>query len=135
MPPPEWRDHLAPRLILSTATHRAESHQPIVQRDNAGYEEDESVRVMRIGPQSFEVSAVHEEEWASLASEPTRAARVGERPVPTVWFRTDTGAVGSLPVSDRFPVRFIDEDDPVGFVGTVTLLGPEAGPPAPTTTQ
>lgn len=65
----------------------------------------------------------------SLAAEALRAVARGDYPVPTVWFRTDEGVVGSLPVHDRVRVSFSDEEDPINFLGTVTLLGPEAAPP------
>jgi hypothetical protein len=93
------------------------------------------MRVLRIGGQSLGVSAAHEAEWAVLASEAVRAAQAGETPVPVVRFRTDTGAFGSLPVSERVPVSFVDEDNPVGFLGSVTLLGPATGPPRHHTAQ
>jgi hypothetical protein len=83
---------------------------------------------MMIGGQSLAVSAEQEAEWPSLVSEAVREVRDGKRQVPTVWFRTDTGVAGSLPVSNRIPIAFVDEETPSNFLGSVTLLGRAAEP-------
>ncbi len=88
------------------------------------------MRVMKIFGTTLGVSAAQEARWPLLAAEAVNAVQEGKRPVPTVWFQTEARVVGSLPVSDRVAVSFADEEDPVGFLGSVTLLGPEAGPPA-----
>ena len=87
----------------------------------------EVVRVMMFGGQSVAVSAEQEAGWPSMVSEAVRAVRDGERQVPTVWFRTDTGVAGSLPVSDG-AVTSVDEETPPNFLGSVTLLGRAAEP-------
>lgn len=87
------------------------------------------MRVMKIGGQTFGISAEQEAEWPIMASEALRAVRDGERQVPTVWYRTDLGSIGTLPISDRFPVTFLDEETSVNLSGTVTLLGRAAEPP------
>jgi hypothetical protein len=84
---------------------------------------------MMIGGQSMAVSAEQEADWPSLVSEAIRAVRDGERQVATVWFRMDTGVAGSLPVSDRAFVTFLDEETPPNFLGSVTCLSQAAEPP------
>ncbi|OII26495.1 hypothetical protein BIV04_13680 [Frigoribacterium sp. MCBA15_019] len=86
------------------------------------------VRVMMIAGQSLAVSAEQEAKWPFLVAEAVRAVEDGERQVPTVWFRTDAGVSGSLPVSDLFPVKFVDDETPPNYLGFVTLLGRAAEP-------
>lgn len=89
------------------------------------------MRVMRIGQTVIGVLPEQEARWPSVAAEAVDAVARGESPVPTVWFRTDAGVSGTIPVSNRVPVSFADEDDPIGFLGTITLLGSEAEPLTP----
>jgi len=94
-------------------------------------EQDGVMRVMRIGQTVIGVSPEQEARWPSLAAEAVDAVARGKSPAPTVWFRTDAGISGIIPVSDRLPVSFADEHDPIGLLGTVRLLGSEAEPPTP----
>lgn len=84
---------------------------------------------MMIAGQTLAVSADQETMWPSLVAEALREVVDGERQVPTFWFRTDTGVSGSLPVSDVFPVSFVDDETPPNFLGSVTALGRAAEPP------
>jgi len=86
------------------------------------------MRVMTFANHSLGVSAEQEERWPSLTAAALQAVVEGLQPVPYVWFRTDTGVVGALPISDEYPINFTDEIEPVGFDGTITLLGHEAAP-------
>ncbi|WP_412168582.1 hypothetical protein ACLUS2_001490 [Curtobacterium flaccumfaciens pv. flaccumfaciens] len=45
-----------------------------------------------------------------------------------VWFRTDLGVSGVIPVSPADPVRFGVDMEPERFLGTVIALGPGAQP-------
>jgi hypothetical protein len=129
------------RISVHTVLERSQNGPPQPRRHDAAHASAEGsaigrrrehygvVRVMMIGGQSFGVSVEQEAEWPSLVSEAVRAVRDGERQVPTVWFRTNAGVVGSLPVSDRFPVAFVDDEKPLNFMGAVTLLGRVAEPP------
>lgn len=94
-------------------------------------EQDGVMRVMRIGKAVVGVSQEQEARWPSLAAEAVDAVARGRSPVPTVWFRTDARVSGVIPVSDRVPVSFADEDNPIDFLGTITLLGSEAEPSTP----
>ncbi|WP_137847183.1 hypothetical protein [Frigoribacterium sp. Leaf44] len=85
--------------------------------------------MLMIAGQSLAVSADQETKWPSLVAEALRAVEDGERQVPTVWFRTDTGVSGSLPISDVFPVSFVDDETPSNFLGSVASLGRAAEPP------
>jgi hypothetical protein len=86
------------------------------------------VMKMKMKSQSLGVSPEQEQRWPALATNALQAAVDGRDAVPSIWFRTDTGAVGSIPVSDEFPISFTDEVEPVDFLGTITLLGREAAP-------
>jgi hypothetical protein len=86
------------------------------------------MRVMNIASQSLGVSPEQERCWPDLATDALQAVIDGRAVVPVIWFRTDTGVVGSIPVSDRFPISFTDDVKPAGFLGAVTLLGHEAAP-------
>jgi hypothetical protein len=87
------------------------------------------MRVMTIAQAAMAVSPDQEARWPRLAAEALEASARGDFPVPTVWFRTDAGVVGSIPVTEHVSVGFADEEDPAGFIGTIVLLGPEAGRP------
>lgn len=76
------------------------------------------------------VSAEQEANWPQLAAAAVLAAEEGREPVPTVWFKTDEGAFGLIPISERTPVTFTDDEEPAQCIGTVTALGPGAAPPA-----
>lgn len=82
-----------------------------------------------IAGQSLALSAEQEAKWPFLVSDAVRAVEDGDRQVPTVWFRTDAGVSGSLPVSERFPVDFVDDETPPNYLGLVTLPGRAAEPP------
>lgn len=84
------------------------------------------MRVLRIGGVTLGVSAAHEADWPALADAAKRSLTEGRKAVPSVWFRTDSGAVGSIPLSDWAPVVFEDTGDLGHFVGVVTQLGAEA---------
>lgn len=76
----------------------------------------------------MEVSASQEAEWPFLADAAVHAVAVGASKRPGVWFRTDRGVSGSIPVSDQVRVRFSDDDDPARFLGAVVALGQAADP-------
>jgi hypothetical protein len=86
------------------------------------------VRVLTILTVAMGVSAEQEANWPRLAAAAMLAAEEGREPVPAVWFRTDEGARGLIPVSEVTPVTFTDEKEPARFLGTVTALGPDAAP-------
>lgn len=86
------------------------------------------MRVMRVANTSLAVSAEQESRWPELAAAALEAVSQGVPQVATVWFRTDEGVVGSIPVSDSTEVGFADEQHPVGFLGGITHFGPEAEP-------
>ncbi|WP_267423225.1 MULTISPECIES: hypothetical protein [unclassified Curtobacterium] len=88
----------------------------------------ERVRVLTIQTVAMGVSAEQEAHWPRLASAALLAAEEGREPVPAVWFRTDQGARGLIPVSELTPVTFTDDEEPARFLGTVTALGPDAAP-------
>ncbi|OII25841.1 hypothetical protein BIV01_10335 [Curtobacterium sp. MCBA15_013] len=56
--------------------------------------------------------------------------RDGLHPVPVVWFTTDTGASGSIPVHPRVAIDFVDDDEPAQFLGAVTQMDPRRNPQA-----
>ncbi|WP_123680486.1 hypothetical protein [Curtobacterium sp. PhB115] len=58
------------------------------------------------------------------------AVREGLHPVPVVWFRTDVGTFGSVPVHPRVAIEFVDDDEPTEFLGVVTQMGPRRNPQA-----
>lgn len=74
------------------------------------------------------VSAEQEADWPRLAAAAVLASEEGRDPVPAVWFRTDQGVSGLIPVSEVTPVTFTDDEDPARFIGTVTAFGPDAAP-------
>lgn len=76
------------------------------------------------------VSAEQEANWPRLAAVAVLATEEGREPVPAVWFRTDEGASGLIPVSELTPVTFTDGEQPPRFIGTVIALGPDAAPSA-----
>lgn len=76
------------------------------------------------------VSAEQEANWPWLAAAAVLATEEGREPVPAVWFRTDEGAAGLIPVSELTPVTFTDDEEPARFIGTLTAFGPEAAPSA-----
>lgn len=76
------------------------------------------------------VSAEQEANWPRLAAAAILAADEGREPVPAVWFRTDVGASGLIPISRSTPVTFTDDEEPARFLGTVTAFGPGAAPTA-----
>lgn len=86
------------------------------------------MRVLKVANTSVAVSSEQESRWPELAAASLEAVSQGVREVPTVWFRTDEGVVGSIPVSDSAEVGFADEEHPVGFLGAITHFGPEAEP-------
>jgi hypothetical protein len=76
----------------------------------------------------MEVSAAQEAEWPALASFAVQAVVAGRSRAAAVWFRTDRGISGSIPVTDQTPVRFSDEDEPAHFLGRALALGEAAEP-------
>lgn len=88
----------------------------------------ERVRVLTIQTVAMGVSAEQEAHWPQLAAAAMLAAEEGRDPVPAVWFRTDEGASGLIPVSELTPVTFTDDEEPARFIGTVTAIGPDAAP-------
>ena len=93
------------------------------------------MRVMKMKTQSLGVSPEQEQRWPALAINALQADIDGHDAVPSIWFRTDTGVVGSIAVSDQFPISFTDEVEPVGFLGAITLIGRKRRPPIRTTTE
>jgi hypothetical protein len=89
------------------------------------------MRVLTIGPVSIGVSSEQEAEWPRHADDAIRAAREDPSSPSAVWFRTDEGASGVIPVSDDHPVRFEDVDQPSRLLGTLIALGPDADPRHP----
>jgi hypothetical protein len=125
-----WADHRCPphdwrwAAVLEVASKRDRSrdaHEQVPAHD-------ERVRVLTIQTVAMGVSAEEEANWPRLAAAATLAAEEGREPVPAVWFRTDEGASGLIPVSELTPVTFTDDEEPVRFIGTVTALGPDAAP-------
>ncbi|WP_263090263.1 hypothetical protein [Curtobacterium sp. RIT-PI-V] len=88
----------------------------------------ERVRVLTIQSVAMGVSAEQEAQWPRLAADAMLAAEKDREPVPAVWFRTDEGARGLIPVSELTPVTFTDDEEQARFIGTVTALGPDAAP-------
>lgn len=87
------------------------------------------MRVMRIaGHAALGVTPEQESQWPLLAANAAREVRVGKRQVPTVWFRTDAGVTGSIPVTENSAISFADEDEPKNFLGSLTQFGPAAEP-------
>ena len=83
------------------------------------------MRVLRIrGGASLGVSPSQEAAWPDLAAAAIEAARGGLHPVPVIWFTTDTGAFGSIPVHPRVAIDFVDDDEPAQFLGTVAQMDP-----------
>jgi hypothetical protein len=74
------------------------------------------------------VSADQEAAWPELARAAIVAVKNGNAPAAFVWFRTDQGVSGVIPVSDNDPIVFSDEENPSQFLGIVTDIGPEAAP-------
>lgn len=74
------------------------------------------------------ISAEQEANWPQLAAAAVLASEEGREPVPAVWFRTDQGASGLIPISELTPVTFTDDEDPARFIGTVTAFGADAAP-------
>lgn len=77
---------------------------------------------------SLGVTPSREAEWPDLSEAALEAVRNGVHPVPVVWFRTDAGAFGSIPVDPRFAIDFVDVDEPAEFLGAITHFGPDAEP-------
>ncbi len=83
------------------------------------------MRVLRFrGGASLGVSPSQEAAWPDLAAAAIEAVREGLHPVPVVWFTTDMGAFGSIPVHPRVAIDFVDDDEPAQFLGTVTQMNP-----------
>jgi hypothetical protein len=129
----EWddlSDAVALVVAIDPRSRCCRVRQPIGTRDApedvpAHYE---LVRVLTILTLAMGVSAEQEANWPRLAAAAMLAAEEGREPVPAVWFRTDEGARGLIPVSELTPVTFTDEKEPARFLGTVTALGPDAAP-------
>lgn len=83
---------------------------------------------MMIQTVAMGVSAEQEANWPQLAAAAVLASKDGPDPVPAVWFRTDQGASGLIPISELTPVTFTDDEDLVRFIGTVTAFGADAVP-------
>ncbi|TDW39684.1 hypothetical protein EDF52_12010 [Curtobacterium sp. PhB42] len=87
------------------------------------------MRVLRIGGAvSLGISPSQEAAWPDLAAAAIEAVREGLYPVPVVWFKTDTGSFGSIPVHTHVAIGFVDDDEPAGFLGAVTQMGPGRNP-------
>jgi hypothetical protein len=87
------------------------------------------VRILTISATTMRVSAQQEAVWPQLADAALHDARAGRTPAPMVWFRTDLGVSGVIPISPADPVRFDEVDkEPERFLGTVIALGPGAQP-------
>jgi hypothetical protein len=87
------------------------------------------MRVLRLsGGTSLGVSPSQEAAWPELSGAALEAVRKGVRPVPVVWFRTDAGAFGSIPVHPRVAIDFVDDEEPTDFLGSITHFGREAEP-------
>ncbi len=87
------------------------------------------MRVLRIeGAASLGVSPSQEAAWPDLAAAAIEAVRAGLLPVPIVWFKTDSGAFGSIPVHPHVAIDFVDDDAPAEFLGAVTQMGPGWNP-------
>ena len=84
------------------------------------------MRVMKIANTAIGVTPNQEARWPGLASAAVEEVLEGKRQLPTVWFRTDAGAVGSVPVTEPSCVTFDDDDEPTNFLGAMTHFGPEA---------
>ncbi|WP_440708333.1 hypothetical protein [Herbiconiux sp. YIM B11900] len=69
-----------------------------------------------------------EARWPGLAADAIDEFLNGRRHVATVWFETDAGVTGSIPVTERSSITFVDEAEPEGFLGALALFGPEAEP-------
>lgn len=78
---------------------------------------------MRVADIAIRVTPDQETQWSKLAAEAIAEVTDGKRKVPTVRFRTDTGVVGSIPVAERFTITFANENEPAGFLGTLTQFG------------
>lgn len=76
------------------------------------------------------ISSEEEADWPRVADAAVLAAEEGRAPVPPVWFRTDQGASGLIPISERSPVTFSDGTEPARFIGKVIALGLDASPSA-----
>lgn len=89
------------------------------------------MRVLTVGQVSIGVSTEQEADWPRHADAALRAAREDPSSPPMVWFRTDEGVSGVIPVSDDLPVRFEDVDHPSQSLGTLIALGRAAEPRHP----
>lgn len=83
------------------------------------------MRLLKVGSITLEVTAQQEADWPRLASCALLAAQAGRSAAPTVMFVADTGAIGSIPISDRARVEFVDDELADGHLGAITHLGPE----------
>lgn len=93
-----------------------------------GLAHHEHMRVLTIQSMAMGVSAEQESNWPQLAADAVLAAEQGHTPVPTVWFETDAGAFGLIPISERTPVVFSDAEGSAGTIGTVVAMGPGTAP-------
>ena len=86
--------------------------------------------MLRSSRVSMEVSAVQEAEWPARAAVAVHTVGAGRSRAAVVWFRTDRGISGSIPVTDQMPVRFADADadQPERFLGRAVALGEAAEP-------
>ena len=86
------------------------------------------MRILTVDSVSMGVSPGQEAAWPQLARMAVDMGRTGKAPAAYVWFRTDQGVAGVIPVTEPASVEFEDAEEPPKYIGVVTVLGAEAEP-------